>query len=260
MTRWNDTALGVALGLGQLAPYMRAGVINGNNPAVSTTYEDVNDVGGTYPLLAAPAACHVASSSAADTAAGTGARTVRIEGLDAAGAELTVDVALNGTTPVALGTFSHVWRVTCATFGSGALNAGDVTVSITAGAVALVRAVAGQGMSQNTVYRVPAGFAFSISSFFLNADNGTNTVHWRFCFMAPGSGGWLTVAIFYHGDNAQPIELRPAPIGVNAAFPSGSVIRWQARCPGGGTAAVSTGMAFVLTPNEMQINNCPLTQ
>ena len=102
---------------------------NGYNSAASTTKE------GTWPLSAItnwPATAsvmNVASSAAADDAASTGARTIRIWGLDSNWDRATEDVIMDGTTVVATTTsFIRINSVKVLTFGSGDTNAGIISV------------------------------------------------------------------------------------------------------------------------------------
>lgn len=105
----------------------------GRNPAV-TAPEDLWNGGGTYTGLPAGVVNTVAetlqvfSSNAADTAAGTGARTVQIEGLGSNGLYLAETVTLNGVTPVL--TINRFYRANVGTVqsaGSGGVNAGTIT-------------------------------------------------------------------------------------------------------------------------------------
>ena len=57
-------------------------IVFGYNPDVDTTEESVWPDGGTIPHPTSASVLKISSSSANDTAAGTGARTVYIEGLD----------------------------------------------------------------------------------------------------------------------------------------------------------------------------------
>jgi hypothetical protein len=243
-TKWagSDLQFQLALATGRF-PSLTGGVINGANPAVGSTWEDVHDLGGVFPFLETQGVCHVSSGSASDTGTGTGARTVLVEGTSTDGTWRTVVATLAGATPVPVGSWQHVWKVSCQTFGSGETNAGAITVARTAGDVALVQALAGMGVSQNTVFRVPTGKHFIIGTFFFNTNNGTNTVSWRFCVRQQGSGGWVCPATFYQGDNAPPVELRPWP-ALNV-FPPGSTVKWQSRAPAG-TVETSTGMTYML--------------
>jgi len=91
--------------------------------------EDLWSQGGTYAFPAAAAATTVVSDSANDTSAGTGARTVRVHGLDANLQEIKEDATMNGTTPVALTSqFYRVNLVEVLTAGSGLANAGIIGV------------------------------------------------------------------------------------------------------------------------------------
>jgi hypothetical protein len=117
--------------------------------------------GGAAALRAVPTSAStlsLVSSSAADAAAGTGARTVRLEGLDASGAEQTEDVALNGVTPVAS---SALWlrvnAVYALTAGSGGVNAGDITVTHTGAGAPIAFIATGDGRALMAAYSVPAG-------------------------------------------------------------------------------------------------------
>ena len=135
----------------------------GRNPAITPASdpEDVWGGGGEYtghPVSGAETV-DVFSSSADDAAAGTGARTVLLAGLDASGAEQTETVALNGTTAV---TSSNTWtrcnRQWVATAGSSYTNAGAITVrhtTTTANVFSVMQA--GRGQSTIAAYTIPAG-------------------------------------------------------------------------------------------------------
>jgi len=91
-------------------------------------------LGGVYRTPTAAAALEFVSSSADDTAAGTGAREVTVIGLDLSWNEVTQTVTTNGTTAVALGTNLirlYRWYVsssgTYATYTAGS-HAGTLTV------------------------------------------------------------------------------------------------------------------------------------
>ena len=99
----------------------------------------------------------VFSSSANDTSAGTGARTIRVFGLDDNWDEQTEDFTLNGTTPVASVTlWRRVFRAFVLTAGSGGENAGVLTVRhTTTTANVFVEITAGFNQTQIAAYTVP---------------------------------------------------------------------------------------------------------
>ena len=133
----------------------------GENGNVQTGPEDVWDGGGLYtgqPLTDSETV-DVSSDDAADTAAGTGARSVEIQGLDENWEPQTETITLAGATLVtSVGTFRRVYRVKVQTAGSGATNAGTITchhTTTTANVFAAVQPTTGQ--SRNGVFTVPVG-------------------------------------------------------------------------------------------------------
>jgi hypothetical protein len=129
----------------------------GFNTAITTTEETVWDEGGIYAYPTAAAVLSVVSSNAADAAAGTGARKVTIEGLDADYNVQTVEITLNGTTPVAsTETFIRVYRAFVSEAGSGGTNTGAISISTSSTVRAEISA--GQGQTLMAVYTVPADY------------------------------------------------------------------------------------------------------
>ena len=134
----------------------------GYQPSGSTTASTVWSGGATsYVQLTSGAALEVVSASANDAAAGTGARTVKVEGLDASYVPFSETIILNGVTPVPLVNTSAVAinRTTVLTAGSGLVNAGKIDVRAVSGAAvkSSIQAVAeSSGVSADFVYTVPA--------------------------------------------------------------------------------------------------------
>ena len=75
-------------------------IIFGYNPDVDTSEESVWPDGGTVPHPTTASVLKVSSSSADDTALGTGARTVVIVGLDGSYNQVSETVTLDGQTEV----------------------------------------------------------------------------------------------------------------------------------------------------------------
>jgi len=145
-----------------MLPKFRYHSVYGYNAAVNTgAAEDIWVGGGTYTgfPVTGEETLSVVSASADDAAAGTGMRTMRIEGLSAAGAVINETVSLNGTTPVlTTQKFHRVSAIYGLTGGSGQTNAGDITVNhsgTTANVFGVV--LAGRGEAQTAAITVPAG-------------------------------------------------------------------------------------------------------
>ena len=81
----------------------------GYNPTVgSSDYESIWEGSNAYPWMSAADQLEVLSSSANDTSAGTGARTVELQGLDSSWNLLTETVTMNGTSAVTTLSLIHI--------------------------------------------------------------------------------------------------------------------------------------------------------
>jgi hypothetical protein len=138
----------------------------GRNAAVSTNDvpEDIWDGGGVYtgfPVTSGELVT-VTSASTNDTAAGSGARTVRIYGLDATGLLQEETVSLLGNSLVdSVGIYTRVFRLKVLTSGgtplNTAFNAGIISVAHkTTTANIFLKVPAGVSQSQVSVYTVPS--------------------------------------------------------------------------------------------------------
>jgi hypothetical protein len=141
-------------------------------------------------LITFPAAAlqmTVSSTSANDTAAGTGARTVVVQGLDANYNEVTETVTLNGQTAVTMSaSLLRVNYAYVATAGSGNSAAGDIyigTGTVTAGVPATTYDIIKFDYNNTTTgsYTVPANYTAYVSQglFSSGQSGGSNQVQGR---------------------------------------------------------------------------------
>lgn len=139
-------------------------LVFGYNPDLDTAEESIWPNGGTVPHPTAESVLKISSTSADDTSAGTGARTVFIAGVDGDFNEVSETVILTGQTEVnTTNLYLYVNQFYVATVGSGGANAGDInagTGTVTAGVPAVLYDLIGTGYNQRTTghYCVPAGF------------------------------------------------------------------------------------------------------
>lgn len=141
-------------------------VLNGSNQSVGTSYETLWEEGGIYVFPTSASAMTVSSDDSADTAAGTGARTVLVQGLDSNYLEIQETITLNGTSGVTTTLeFFRINRVLVTSAGTGRKNAGAIfigTGSISAGKPANVygEIFTGDSVSHEGIYTVPANKSF----------------------------------------------------------------------------------------------------
>ena len=155
--------------------------------AIATTSIAVWDRAIAYNYIPTATALKVTSGSTADTAAGTGAQTVQLFGLDANYNQINETVSLNGQTIVlTTQTFLRVFRAIVLTAGSGATNAG-IIYAFTGAEASGVPSTAtqiyaqisvGEAQTLMAVYTVPTGFKALMTDIFVAADSSqTITVH-----------------------------------------------------------------------------------
>ena len=139
-------------------------IVFGYNPDVDTSEESVWPDGGTIPHPTSASVLKISSSSANDTSAGTGARSVFIEGLDGDYTVVSETVILSGQTAVnTTNSYLYVNSFYVATVGSGGENAGNInagTGTVTAGVPAVLYDIIATGYNSRTTghYCVPAGY------------------------------------------------------------------------------------------------------
>ena len=150
----------------------------GINSAVGTSFETVWYSGGTYAYPSSAAVLKVSSTSANDTSAGTGARTVLVQGLNATYDAVSETVILNGQTQVdTVNSYIRVNKLIVLTAGSGGVAAGIIyigTGSATGGVPQtsiLNAANTSNNKSESAVYTVPAGYTAYIYNYIISSSN-----------------------------------------------------------------------------------------
>ncbi len=130
----------------------------GYNATVGTTQEDIWTTGGILSYLSSAELMSIVSTDANDAAAGTGAQTIQIEGLDGAWAPITEVVTMDGLTPVlTTQAFLRVNRMFVLTAGSGAENAGIISATAQTSATVQAEIAATENQSMKIQFSVPLG-------------------------------------------------------------------------------------------------------
>ena len=134
----------------------------GMNLDVDQDKETIWDGGGIYTYIETAETLTVTSTSVQDNPAGTGARTVEIQGINQAGEVVTETVSMGATTT---GAFKRVFRVKTLLAGTSGVNEG--TISITSDDTSTVLAIigvdgtgshaAGRGQTFMAQYTIPTG-------------------------------------------------------------------------------------------------------
>jgi hypothetical protein len=224
----------------------------GINSGVNQTLETVWVGGDAYTFPSAATTTTISSSNAADTAAGTGAQTVLVDGLNANYERVTEVASLNGQTGVTLtNQYLRVNRVTILTAGSGGTSAGSIFVgtgTVTTGvpAVVLNRTGASSNESESGFYTVPAGYTAYITRFTMSSSNNSANEATRFFLRIRPFGGVFGYKAVYNipGNAIYECEAAyPLPL------PEKSDLEVMALTTAG-AAYVTTQLQIILVKNE----------
>jgi len=167
------------LSRGQIADHKRLFQFGANTNIQTTTSTVWTGTTSNYVYPSAATVMTVSSSSASDAAAGTGARTVFISGLDANYAEISETVTLNGQTAVnTVNSYLRLSTMTVITAGSGGTAVGTIyigTGTVTTGVPAVIYNLipVGYNTDAQCVWTVPAGYTAYMTSCTWTAGNTT---------------------------------------------------------------------------------------
>jgi hypothetical protein len=146
--------------------------------------------GGTFPgVLAAAETFNIVSSDGADTAAGTGARTVTLSGVDGNHVRISETVTLAGAVNVVTAnSYLVIDRAFVASAGTGEVNAGLITGTPTVAGTARMRIEIGNGQTEQAFYMVPAAKTALMTAYYGHLLKGTGNVTLNLRLYTIGNG------------------------------------------------------------------------
>lgn len=167
--------------------------LRGRNPALPTTESNINAFASSTvrwnSIFDAAYQLDISSSSANDTAAGTGARTIDVYGLDKDFNFIKETITLNGQTKVTTAlSYRRVFEIVVVTAGTGFVNAGDLYVvkagtggTYTGGVPgtltsAAIKALAGDNFGLSGIWTAPRGTSYSLMAIGLSARAQSGTI------------------------------------------------------------------------------------
>ena len=155
----------------------------GRNPSVPNgSWAGVLSQGGLFPWLTAATTVRIkAGGNAADTAAGLGAQSILVTGLDGTGAEISEIIVTAGASASASTSLSFLrpvraYVVDAGTYGGSCT--GTITIENTAGTQDLLELPAGFGQTLFCGYSIPLGYTGYLVGIDLQSD-AVKTVDFR---------------------------------------------------------------------------------
>ena len=156
---------------GKVPGYSMVNKFGYNSAIGSGSFETIWETGDDYPWQSSAVTVDVVSDDTNDDVAGTGARTLKIQGLDGSYNLAEETVNLNGTSTVTTTqTFLRVFRMSVETAGSSGNNEGTITVTYTGGSDVAATISAGRGQTLMCLYTIPANYTGYLLS--INVSSG----------------------------------------------------------------------------------------
>jgi hypothetical protein len=202
-------------------------MVGDNNvvPAV-TPMEDLWGGDGVIPELTSASLFDIVSSSANDAAAGTGARTVKVYGIDGNLAEASETVTMNGTNTVAtVNTYLQVYAIKVLTVGSNNSNFGVIDAQIAT--TDHIKMTASYNTTHHGMRIVPAGYRCLVLDVWMGAGksvpaaNCDGAIYTKVPTTQGGTGLWERMLKFRFGTIETFRHIFPLPL----SFPPGSRIK-----------------------------------
>ena len=182
-------------------PKHKAVIVPSHNDDIdSGVEEDIWEEGGSLSYLSSAETMNIVSDSTADDGdpAGTGARALLVTGLNGSHVLTTEVVTMNGTSNVLTSnSYLRIRSILVVTAGSGLANAGIITATASSAGTVQCTIAAGESLSQNSQYTVPAATtAYIIDIVFSTTKEGGGTpvVHFKgFVKTSSANAAWLQV-------------------------------------------------------------------
>lgn len=185
-------------------------IFAGGHTPTPTTNSDVWEGAGLYPFQTSATKLEILSASANDAAAGTGAQTFTLQGLDANFNPISEVLTMNGVTPVqTVKSYLRVNSLMIGSAGSGGTNAGDVTLRVTGAGATQAIARALYGYAKSAVYTVPTGFTLFVTDLLFSVGGSGNGNNVTFSFTRITQAGLITTTNEYNTNPSAPLQRLP---------------------------------------------------
>lgn len=208
-------------------------------------FEDMWTPGDQMFYFSSLQVVRISSSSASDTAAGVGARTVCLDGYDLNFNVIRATVTLNGTTPVVLPTqFLRVYRAFVVTAGTAGVNIGNITIAASVGLQVMAEIPIGLNHTLMTHYSIPAGYTGIVNEIAWTAGQAGDQAQCAFMVRKPGEtfrAVWGTLMYRQHSGTSAAYFIR---------IPEKSDVVMRAINLNAGNVSVQGDFSIVLIPNE----------
>lgn len=201
----------------------------------------------TYVFPAAAQQMQIVSTSANDTAAGTGVRTIIMDYLDGSYNPQQAIITLNGTTPVTT-VATNILRINgfhATSVGSGGFAAGNISLTNIGATITYAYIETGFNSARQAIFTIPAGKTGYLSHWQGSSGTASGTHFTRISILATSHEGVATGGAFITQDEQGTLNnggsaTMPIPI----AFPAQTDIKMSAISDAANAGAQVMGAMF----------------
>lgn len=149
----------------------------GHNESVSSSsLEDIWGGSNTYVWPSAAEKVNIKSTNSSDNSSGTGARTVKLSGLDSNYGEISETINLNGTSNVlSINSYLRLYRAEVITGGTSGENEGEIEATQETSGIVFFKLPVGVNQTLMAIYTVPAGKTAYLVDWYFGMKNGKPT-------------------------------------------------------------------------------------
>lgn len=217
--------------------------VDGFNAAIVDTLTDLTELGvAVVPLPASAITMEVVSNSVNDAAAGTGAQTVEVHGLDTDWVEIDEIITLNGTTPVALvNSYRRINDMHVMSAGSGGVAAGTISLQATGAGTEYDRITVGGNENLQAHFTVPDTYSafIHVANTGIITDN-VNTAG-RVTLRATVDRYDRSLIPVYHFERTSVYKDGSGPVDIGMWYPSKCDIKLSAKRVVGAQGVIASG-------------------
>lgn len=215
-TAFETTQFGLDVVRGEFPEFSFINKFGRNGEIDIANDEDIWSPGNTWSPLSAAATASIVSSNVNDISAGTGARTIFIEGLDLNFDQISETVIMNGTIAViTANSYIRIHRMLVLTAGNSAENEGDITATVSSTIQALIPV--GLNQTFQCIFTIPnnrIGYILQIYASVTNKKTATGVKEGNLTLFSRREGG-VFQGVFDIGLNS-----RAGPFALDLQFPA----------------------------------------
>lgn len=221
----------------------------GINPLINTgtTPEDIWYVGGIYIPPTTYRIHNISSSSANDTAAGTGMRTATVYGVVSTGLASEI-ITFNGVATVStVNSYSDIYLAEGLSWGSSGVNQGNISIVAQTDATTTAYIPIGNNATKKAIRLIPPGYTGYVYDFQAGMQQNIASSSADVYFLIKTTSGWIPKRYHSLSNSGNSVEIDNFKIPLKV--PSGTWVKIQCTSVSNNNTLVQGTLTILLIKN-----------